>query len=338
MPRGVLVLVLAVVVVVWTTLDLRKERRRRAGETARVAVVLSVGGLGDRSFNDGAYRGLTTAVRDLGIAGVHGEPADMAEDYEYLRIYAESGFDLIVAVGFLMQDAVARVADEFPECRFAIIDTVVDRPNVASLVFSEEEGSFLVGALAAMKTESGTIGFVGGMDIPLIHRFLNGYRAGAEAVRPGVKVLSAFCGTDPGAFRDPVRGKEKALAQFSRGADVVFQAAGFSGNGVIAAAAEQGRFAIGVDSNQNDMRPGHVLTSMLKRVDVAVHRTIEDVVEGRFRGGVRRFGLADDGVGYAVDEHNRDLLTPEMIETVETLRRRIVAGEITVPMDEGDDR
>jgi basic membrane protein A and related proteins len=338
MWRGMVVLGLAVVVVVWTVIDLRKERRRRADESARVAIVLSVGGLGDRSFNDGAYRGLQTAVRDLGIHGIHGEPADMAEDYEYLRIYAESGFDLIIGVGFLMQDAITRVADEFPECRFAIIDAVVDRPNVASLVFCEEEGSFLVGALAAMKSTSGTIGFVGGMDIPLIHRFLDGYRAGARAVRPDVTVLSAFCGTDPGAFRDPVRGKEKALAQFSRGADVVFQAAGFSGNGVIAAAAEQGRFAIGVDSNQNDMRPGFVLTSMLKRVDVAVHRTIEDVVAGRFEGGVHRFGLAEDGVGYAVDEHNRHLLTPEMIETVEGLRRLIVAGEIEVTGGEGADR
>jgi basic membrane protein A len=336
--RGTILAAGVLAVGIWTVVDLRARRREREDAPARVAVVLSVGGLGDRSFNDGAYRGLTDAMRDLGVAGVHGEPADFAEDYEYLRIYAEDGFDLVVAVGFLMRDAVERVADEFPHCRFAIVDTVVDRPNVASLVFREEEGSFLVGALAGLKTETGVVGFVGGMDIPLIHRFLDGYRAGARAVRPDVEILHAFCGTDAAAFRDPVRGKEKALAQYARGADVIFQAAGFSGNGVIAAAAQEDRFAIGVDSNQNDMAPGHVLTSMLKRVDVAVYRTIEDVLNDRFRAGVHRFGLAEDGVGYAVDEHNRSLLTPEMIDRVEDLRRRLVSGEIRLAGSGEDER
>jgi basic membrane protein A len=296
---------------------------RRGGAERTVGVVLSVGGLGDKSFNDLAYAGLMKAAEDFGVRPVYGQPEQMAEDEKYLRDYAEQGFDLVVGVGFLMKQAMEEVAKEYPGTHFAIIDCVVDAPNVASLVFREHEGSFLVGALAALTTRTGKVGFVGGMDIPLIHKFEVGYTEGVKYIRPDTEVLVAYVGSDPGAFHDPVRGKSLAISQFDRGAEVVFHAAGSSGNGVIDAAAERGLYAIGVDANQNYMAPGHVLTSMVKRVDVAV------------------FGLADDGVGYSLDEYNRDLIPDEVRARLEEIKRKIISGEIhvtnyydTIPPDE----
>ncbi len=298
--------------------------------TIRVGLVLSVGGLGDKSFNDSAYKGLIRAEKELKIKPIYGQPEQMAEDEKYLRQYAEQGFDLVIAVGFLMKDALERVAGEFPNSKFAIIDAVVNRPNVASLVFKEHEGSFLVGAIAGLMTETNKVGFVGGMDIPLIHKFEVGYTEGVKYVNPDAVVIVAYAGSGPEAFHDPVRGKSLALSQFDHGVDVIFQAAGSTGNGVIDAAEERGLFAIGVDANQNYMAPGHVLTSMLKRVDVAVYEIIKDVVEGRFRGGIHVYGLEVDGVGYALDEYNRDLLPNSVIERVERIKRDIVAGKIQV--------
>jgi basic membrane protein A len=296
----------------------------------RVGLVLSVGGLGDKSFNDSAYEGLKQAARELGVKIVYGQPEQMAEDEKYLRQYAEQGTDLVIAVGFLMKDALEKVAGEFPDVRFAIIDAVVDEPNVASLVFREHEGSFLVGAIAGLTTGTGKVGFVGGMDIPLIHKFEVGYTEGVKYVNPDARVIVAYAGSGPEAFHDPVKGKSLALSQFDRGADVIFQAAGSTGNGVIDAAKERGLFAIGVDANQNYMAPGHVLTSMLKRVDVSVFQIIKDVVEGKFTGGVHSYGLEIDGVGYALDEHNKGLIRPDVIDRVETIKADIVAGKITV--------
>ncbi len=326
--------VLSVAALVATGFGCGKKREAEGGKGPgtgmTVGVVLSVGGLGDKSFNDLAHAGLMKAAKELGIRPIYGQPEQMAEDEKYLRDYAEQGFDLVVGVGFLMKGAMEEVAREFHESHFAIIDCIVEEPNVASLVFQEHEGSFLVGALASMKTRTGKVGFVGGMDIPLIHKFEVGYTEGAKYVNPDADVLIAYVGSHPGAFHDPVRGKSVALSQFDRGAEVVFHAAGSSGNGVIDAAAERGLYAIGVDANQNYTAPGHVLTSMVKEVDVAVYRTIEDVVHGRFEAGLREFGLADDGVGYALDEHNRDLITPEMLTTVEELKAKIISGEIKV--------
>lgn len=301
-----------------------------AGKGARVGLVLSVGGLGDKSFNDSAYQGLMKAKSDLGVDPVYGQPEQMSEDEKYLRQYAEQGMDLVIAVGFLMKDALEKVAPQFPQIRFAIIDAVVDQPNVASLVFREHEGSFLVGAIAGLVTKTGKVGFVGGMDIPLIHKFEVGYSEGAKYVRPDAEVLVAYAGSGPEAFHDPVKGKSLALSQFDRGADVIFQAAGSTGNGVIDAATERGLFAIGVDANQNYMAPGHVLTSMLKRVDVAVFQIAKDVVEGRFKGGPHVYGLEVDGVGYALDEYNRGLIPPAVLEQVESIKRDIVGGKISV--------
>jgi basic membrane protein A len=295
-----------------------------------IGLVLSVGGLGDKSFNDSAYEGLMRAATELGVKPVYGQPEQMSEDEKYLRQYAEQGMDLIIGVGFLMKDALERVSAQFPGAHFAIIDAEVDRPNVASLVFREHEGSFLVGAIAGLVTETDKVGFIGGMDIPLIHKFEVGYTEGVKYVNPGAQVLVAYAGSGPEAFHDPVKGKSMALSQFDRGADIIFQAAGSTGNGVIDAATERGLFAIGVDANQNYMSPGHVLTSMLKRVDVAVYQIVEDVTAGEFRGGVHTYGLEVNGVGYALDEHNRDLISQEVLDRVEGIKKEIVSGAVTV--------
>jgi basic membrane protein A len=312
----------------------KSEQEVRDSATARVAVVLSVGGLGDRSFNDLAYAGLTRAVDRLGVAGIAGEPADHAEDETYLDLYAREGADLVVAVGYLMKSKLEKVAPRYPDTRFLLIDETLDLPNVRSYRFREHEGCFLVGALAARKSKTGTIGFVGGIDIPLLRRFLAGYVQGAKHARPDIRVLSAWADS----FSDPVRGKAKALRQHREGADVIFQAAGATGNGVIRAAAEEGFYAIGVDANQNDMAPGRVLTSMLKRVDEAVFRTARDVVEGDMSGGVLDVGLAEGLLGWALDASNRPVVSPEDEAYIEDLRRRIVSGEIVVrPSLEEDD-
>ncbi|HVP57553.1 MAG TPA: BMP family ABC transporter substrate-binding protein [bacterium] len=296
----------------------------------KVALVLSVGGLGDKSFNDSAYQGLMKAKDQLGITAVYGQPEQMAEDEKYLRQYAEQGFDLVIGVGFLMKDALDKVAGEFPQTHFAIIDAVVTRPNVASLVFREHEGSFLVGAIAGLMSKTGKVGFVGGMDIPLIHKFEVGYTEGVKYVNPKAEVLVAYAGSGPEAFHDPVKGKSLALNQFDRGADVIFQAAGSTGNGVIDAAKERNLFAIGVDANQNYMAPGHVLTSMVKHVDVAVFQIIKDVVDGKSIGGPHVYGPEVDGVGYALDDYNRSLIPPDVLAKVEAIKRDIVAGKIKV--------
>lgn len=318
----VTLLVLAVLTAVRAT----REETRREEVPARVAVVLSVGGLGDRSFNDLAYEGLRRSMEDFGVGGIAGEPADHAEDEAYLDLYAREGYDLVVAVGFLMKSKLERVAPRYTDTWFLLIDETLDLPNVRSYSFREEEGCFLVGALAAMTSKTGTIGFVGGMEIPLLEKFLAGYRQGARHVRPDIEVLASWAGS----FADPVRGKAKALAQRRKGADVVFQAAGFTGNGVIQAAREEGFLAIGVDANQNDMAPGHVLTSMRKKVEEAVYRSVRDLLTGRMTGGIEDVGLAEGMVGWSLDEVNRGLVPPEREARIEELERKIVAGEIHV--------
>lgn len=304
----------------------------------RVGMVFDVGGKGDKSFNDSAYRGMLHAADAFDVDYAEFEPGQDADREIGLRKLAQGGYDVVIGVGFLFSDAIKKVAEDYPDVHFACVDYDA-RPgevlpeNFAGLTFREEEGSFLVGMLAAMASETGRIGFIGGMDVPLIHRFEAGYVAGAKHVDPGISVTVAYAGTTPQAFADPARGKELAMLQYGRGVDVIYHASGSTGNGVIEAAKETGRLAIGVDSNQNYMAPGNVLTSMVKRVDNAVYMIIEAAVVGEFEGGLRDFGLAEDGVGYAVDEYNEDLLTEEMVEAVEEARARIIAGEITVPRE-----
>jgi len=315
----------------------------------KIGMVFDIGGKGDQSFNDSAYRGLQWASK-MDISHVEIEPGADADRETGVRMLASQGFDLVFGVGFLFTDSILAVADDFPNTKFAIIDGFIpDKSNVSSMLFTEHEGSFLVGVIAGMKANTDgkdTVGFVGGMDVPLIHKFEAGFKAGVQYAFPGCKILSDYAGTTPAAFADPVKGKELALAQIDRGAYVIYHASGLTGAGVYEAGKERKVYVIGVDSDQNHL--GHVketgknygLTSMLKQVDVAVYLTIKDLIEGKFNAGVRVFGLGDTvqidgqtyhGVYYALDEFNKDLVTPDMIEKVTEAEKKILSGAIKVP-------
>jgi basic membrane protein A and related proteins len=295
-----------------------------------IGVVYSMGGRGDGGFNDLVYIGASQAAEDFGLELVDIEPGELAQIEPSLRALARRDLSIIFAVGFTSIDFLQRVARDHPDQNFAIVDAAIDLPNVASLLFKEHEGSFLVGAIAGLITETNTVGFVGGMESDLIRKFEVGYTEGVKYVNPDATVRSAYVGVTAEAFRDPARGRELALSHYDGGADIVFAAAGMSGGGVIEAAESEGAFAIGVDTNQNPLAPGYVLTSMLKRVDTAVYNTVAAVVEGQFTPGISRFGLAEDGVGYAVDEHNEHLLSQDLVERVDELKNKIISGEIVV--------
>ena len=335
--RKATVLLLAVLIVAFAA-GCNTSREGEGSEAFRVGMVFDVGGKGDKSFNDSAYRGLLRAADDFGLEHTEFEPGQDADRETGLRKLAQADYDVIIGVGFLFSEAMRKVAVDYPDVSFACVDFDARPdetlpPNLTGLTFREEEGSFLVGVLAAMYTQTGRIGFVGGMDIPLIHKFEAGYIAGAQHVTPGISTTVAYVGTTPQAFADPARGKELALLQYGRGVDVIYHASGSTGNGVIEAAKEARKYAIGVDSNQNYMAPGNVLTSMVKRVDNTVYKVIQSALEGTFQGGLRQFGLEEDGVAYAVDQYNEDMITDEMIARVEEAKAAIVAGEIIVPKE-----
>ena len=330
--KKVLMLLAMLAMVVLTACGSKKEAAEAPKTTEakplKVGIVLSIGGLGDKSFNDSAYRGLEMAQKDLGIEFKYVEPASPSEDEGYLREYAEAGYDLIIATGFMMKDSAEKVAKDFPNVKFALIDEVSTLPNVSSLVFAEDQGSFLVGALAAMMSKTGNVGFVGGMEIPLTQKFQKGYEMGAKYVNPSIKVGSLYTsGSNP--FTDPVRGKENALSLIKQGADVVYHAPGGTGVGVIEAAKESKVFAIGVDSNQDSKAKGTVLTSMVKNVDIAVYNTIKAVKEGTFKAGEQRLGVAEGGVGTTDFEFTKDIIGAENIAKLEQIRKDIIDGKIT---------
>ncbi|MGL4976942.1 MAG: BMP family lipoprotein [Cetobacterium sp.] len=300
-----------------------------AAKPLRVGIVLSTGGLGDKSFNDAAYRGLEQAQKDLGIEFKYVEPASPAEDEEFLREYAEAGYDLIIATGFQMTESARTVAADYQDVKFLMIDDVVDLPNVKSLVFKEEEGSFLVGVIAGLMTKNNAVGFVGGMENPLIKKFEVGFKQGAEYVNPGVKFFSVYT-TGPNPFNDPVRGKENAISEINQGADVIYHAAGGTGMGVIAAAKETGVFAIGVDSNQDGVAPGTVLTSMLKNVDVGVYDTVKALTGGEFTEGLTVYGAKENGVGVTEFEFTKEIIGAEKLQKFEEIKAKLMAGEIKV--------
>ncbi|MBO0860781.1 MAG: BMP family ABC transporter substrate-binding protein [Chloracidobacterium sp.] len=300
-----------------------------AGKT-KVGIVFDIGGKDDRSFNAAANTGVLRAKTDFPVVLRDVEPGDPTSIEPALRTFAEYGYNLIIGVGFAQGPILKEVAKDYPQLHFVVIDAVADAPNIASLVFKEHEGAFLVGMIAAYASKTGTIGFLGGMDIPLIHRFQTGYEEGARYVNPNIKVLRNYVGITDAAWNDPGKGRELANAQYEQGADVVFQAAGNSGLGVFDAAEAYDQFAIGVDADQNWVKPGHILTSMLKRIDNAVYSIVKDEVEGKFAGGAHVYGLENDGVGYAVDQYNRHLITPLVIDKVEEARRDIIAGKIKV--------
>lgn len=306
----------------------------------RIGMVYDVGGRGDLSFNDMAYEGLSRAQKEFSarVETKDLEPTAGGENREeLLRLLAGEKYDLIFGIGFLFTDSITRVAKAFPGVKFGIIDGFIDKePNVASLLFKEHEGSFLVGAAAALKSKAGKVGFVGGMKIPLIEKFEAGFIAGAKYVRPSIEVYSDYAGTTGEAFRDPVKGKELATAQYDRGADIIYHASGGTGIGVFEAAVAKKRMAIGVDADQSltakaDQR-AQILTSMMKRVDVAVHNSIKALVAGRYKAGVQSFGLKEGGVGYAVNQYNRAAIA-DITPRLEALKKDIVAGKIKVPQD-----
>lgn len=296
----------------------------------KVGLVLDKGGKDDKSFNSAAYLGATQAVKELGIELKDIECPDDAAFEPALTTLADRGFPLVIAIGFSQKDAVTKISKKFPNTHFALVDAVVEGPNVKSLVFAEHEGSFMVGYLAGLTTKTGTTGFIGGMDVAMIRRFAMGYEAGVKEAKKDAKVLVNYAGITSDAWANPNRGKELALSQYGRGADVIFAAAGATGMGVFDAAEEKKQFAIGVDSNQNWVKPGLILTSMLKRVDVAVFDTIKAEKDGKFQSGTKSFGLSDKGIDYAVDSHNEKLVAPYK-DKLEKLRSDIVSGKVKVP-------
>lgn len=294
------------------------------------AIIFDLGGKFDKSFNEAAFNGAEKWAKDTGGTYREIELQSEAQREQALRRFAEAGNNPIVVVGFSYATALETVAADFPDINFAIVDMVVDKPNVRSVVFNENEGSYLVGMLAAMASKTGKVGFVGGMDIPLIRKFACGYVEGVKAVNPDATVFQNMTGTTYTAWNDPVKGGELTRAQIDQGADVVYHAAGGTGRGVLQAAADAGKLGIGVDSNQNHMFPGSVLTSMLKRVDVAVYNAFKDGTDGTWSSGFNVLGLSNEGVGYALDENNKDLVTADMIAKVEAAKADIIAGKIKV--------
>lgn len=298
-------------------------------------IVYAVGQKFDKSFNEGALAGAERFKAASGVPYLEYLPASAAQFEQGVNALLRRGVTDLATIGFYYAAPLATLAPKHPAVRFTIVDAVVEAANVQSVTFKEQEGSFLVGVLAALASRSGTVGFIGALDIPLIRKFIAGFEQGAKHARPDAAVLVNFVGTTPAAFNDPTTGAEVAKAQFQRGADVVFAGAGVSNFGVFAAANDSGRLAIGVDSNQNHLYPGTILTSMLKRVDLAVETAFQAGRAGRWTPGTRALGLAEGGVDYAVDENNRPLLTPAMLERVEAARRDIVAGRIIVSSGAG---
>ncbi|HVF46580.1 MAG TPA: BMP family ABC transporter substrate-binding protein [Pyrinomonadaceae bacterium] len=318
---------------------------KREGCKIRVGIVFDIGGKNDRSFNAAAWEGVKRAQQDLDICLYDVEPGNPTSIEPAMRAFAEKNFDLIIGVGFAQGPIMQKVALDYPNNKFAIIDGVIFEAdgktplkNVASLVFREHEGSYLVGMIAASKSKTGVIGFLGGMDIPLIHRFETGYEEGARAINPNIRVIDNYVGVTDGAWNNPGKGKELSLAQIEKGADVIFTAAGNSGLGAFDAVEQYGKnaegeankFVIGVDSNQNGVKPGFVLTSMVKKVDNACYDVVNEVLNDRFQGGFHVFGLDKDGVAYAMDQHNEALIPADVIQKVEEARTKIGTGEIKV--------
>jgi basic membrane protein A len=301
-----------------------------AQSTVKPAIVYANGGKFDKSFNEGVSNGAKKFTDETKIAVAEFEPANETQFEQALRRFAQRGQDPIIAVGFSQAVALEKVGKEFPNTHFTIIDSVVKLPNVQSVVFKEQEGSFLVGMLAALASKTGKVGFVGGMDIPLVRKFLCGYEQGAKYANPQVELISNMTGTTPAAWNDPGRGAELAKGQFDRGVDVVYAAAGSTGIGILQAAKDRGKLGIGVDSNQNYLHPGTMLTSMLKRVDVAAYNSFKAMQAGTWKGDVQVLGLKEGGVDWALDQYNEKLITPEMKAKVDAAKADIISGKIAV--------
>jgi basic membrane protein A len=302
----------------------------QAAGHVKPAVVYDTAGKNDKSFNEAVFNGITRFMNDTGIAVTELEPTNEAMMEQSLKKFAQRGYSPVVAVGFTMANAVAAAAAEYPDTQFTIIDGVVDAPNVQNVIYKEHEGSFLVGVMAAMASNSGTVGFVGGMDIPLISRFECGYKQGVAHADSSMNVLAQMTGSTPAAWGNPTKGGEITRSQVENGADVVYAAAGGTGIGVYQTAADMGVLAIGVDSNQNYMQPGTMLTSMYKKVGLAAYNSFAAAVAGNWEAGFSVNGVAEDGVGAAMDEYNADLVSADMLAAVDAARAAIISGDIKV--------
>ncbi|TPK59251.1 BMP family ABC transporter substrate-binding protein [Mesorhizobium sp. B2-4-19] len=295
------------------------------------ALLYDLGGKYDHSFNESAFNGAEKFKKEKGISFSEFEPSNDAQREQALRTFAQRGADPIVTVGFTWALALKKIAPQYPKTRFVTIDNTVDLPNVKSIEFRYNELAFLVGALAGIKTKTGTVGFVGGMDIPLIRDYECGYETGARHTNPKVTVLQNMTGTTPSAWTDPARGRELALGQFDRGADIIFGAAGGTTMGILQAAADANKLAIGVDSNQNGIHPGHVLTSAMSATDVAVYTALSEAADGTWKAGATSLGVKEGGVNWVIDENNRPLLTDDDIAKVDAVKNDIVSGKVKVP-------
>ena len=316
----------------------KKTSEQKNNHQLKVGLVFDVGGRGDKSFNDAAYRGLEKAKEKLGIEYEYIEPGPGADREAALRQFASrDDIAIIFGIGFIFTDEITKMAEEFPDKKFACVDyTIIPGKtipsNLLALEFKEEEGSFLVGALAGLITKTNTVGFVGGMESPLIKKFEKSYTAGVKYVNPECKVLIAYAGVTGEAFKNPGKGKELALGQYSQGADIIYHASGVTGLGVFEAARETKKLAIGVDSDQYDEAPGFILTSMIKNVDEAVFNCIKEVKEGTFRGGrAETFGLKSKGIDYIYNDKNKNLIPDSVHNKVEEIRQKIINSEINIP-------
>jgi basic membrane protein A len=320
-------------VVGWVVIGAPPEQ---TGTGVTVGLVFDVGGKNDKSFNEAAFRGIVRAKRELGISYEYLEPTEGSDRETALRSFASRGFDIVIGVGFIFSSDLERLARQFPDVKFVGVDYspspgVGTIENLVGLRFREHHGSFLVGAIAGSLTRTRTVGFVGGMRIPLIKKFEAGYRAGVAHVCPQCRVLDAYAGSEPKAFADPPLGQDLAAAQYARGADIIYHAAGKTGDGVFAAARQRHARAIGVDSDQHHIAPCCIITSMVKRVDLALLQVIAEVAANRWQPGIRELGLADDFIGIVAEEKNRHLLPIDVLTKVQKLREQILAGALEVP-------
>ena len=301
-----------------------------AADAVKPAIIYDLGGKFDKSFNEGVFNGATKFTKETGIKFRDLEIQNDAQREQVIRKFAKDGFSPIIMPGFAWSTALTKIADEFPKTKFGIIDSVVDKPNVESMVFKAEQSSFLVGVIAATTSKTGKVGFVGGMDIPLISAFGCGYAQGVKHVKDTNTVIANMTGTTPSAWNDPVKGGELAKAQIAQGADIVYAAAGATGQGVLKAAADAGKFGIGVDSDQDNLFPGKILTSALKRVDVATYDSFMAAKNGTWKGGVQVYDLKNNGVGYAEDQWNKSILTPDAKKAADAAKADIIAGKLEV--------
>ncbi|MDX8335124.1 MULTISPECIES: BMP family lipoprotein [Cetobacterium] len=296
----------------------------------KVGLILAMGGLGDKSFNDSAYAGLLKAQKDFDIEVKYVEPNSWMEDAYFLEEYSQNGFDLIIATSYTAQDAMEEISSKFPNTKYAIVDTrAKEGANIASLVFDESQGSFLVGAIAAKMSKSGKIGFIGALDIPLINRFKSGYEQGAKYINPEISVITTYVGGDA-PFNDPLKGKEHAYSLANQGIDVIYHASGNTGIGILEGVKEKKIYGIGVDCDQDDIVKGQVLTSMLKNVNNAIYKVIEDTVNGNFQGKVYNFGLKENGVGTTEFKYTSNIVGKDNIKLVDKIKEDIINGKIEV--------